>query len=274
MQAALPPPPPGKHSIPAAVRRWASASREDVLWTMNRRLRPVCERPMKNRLTCRKLAGPAESGLVTTDMKAERAPVSLAPAPGSGRLLVVDDDPDVWDSLERALRHAGYAVTTAVHGADALNSVARSPGDLIVLDPGSAWLGSRALHRAPGGGKRRRDGAGRVRARRGNPDPVPPAEPSRPPPWAGRRCYRRGTGAGILRSQMIGFALSGGCGTGRTPCCRRIAATWPAIHALPGAVGCRPSCARGNVHPAASGSMMITVRSAARPAATIARSVR
>jgi two-component system, OmpR family, response regulator MprA len=50
------------------------------------------------------------------------------------RLLVVDDDPDVRDSLERALRHAGYAVTTAVHGADALDSLARSPVDLVVLD--------------------------------------------------------------------------------------------------------------------------------------------
>jgi two-component system, OmpR family, response regulator MprA len=49
-------------------------------------------------------------------------------------LLVVDDDPDVRDSLERALRLAGYAVTTAVHGADALDSLARSPVDLIVLD--------------------------------------------------------------------------------------------------------------------------------------------
>src|SRR5208282_5444614 len=67
-------------------------------------------------------------------MKSERAAVPLAPAPGGGRLLVVDDDPDVRDSLQRALRHAGYAVTTAVHGADALDSVARSPVDLIVLD--------------------------------------------------------------------------------------------------------------------------------------------
>jgi two-component system, OmpR family, response regulator MprA len=64
----------------------------------------------------------------------ERVAVSLAPPPVTGRLLVVDDDPDVRDSLERALRHAGYAVTTAVHGADALDSVARSPVDLIVLD--------------------------------------------------------------------------------------------------------------------------------------------
>ncbi len=67
-------------------------------------------------------------------MRTERAAVPLVPAAGGGRLLVVDDDPDVRDSLERALRHAGYAVTTAVHGADALDSVARSPVDLIVLD--------------------------------------------------------------------------------------------------------------------------------------------
>jgi len=67
-------------------------------------------------------------------MRTERAADPLVPVAGGGRLLVVDDDPDVRDSLERALRHAGYAVTTAVHGADALDSVARSPVDLIVLD--------------------------------------------------------------------------------------------------------------------------------------------
>ena len=69
-----------------------------------------------------------------TGMKAERAGQPLAPAPRGERLLVVDDDPDVRDSLERALRCAGYAVTTAVHGADALDALARSPVDLIVLD--------------------------------------------------------------------------------------------------------------------------------------------
>ncbi len=67
-------------------------------------------------------------------MKTDRAPAPLAPPTGGERLLVVDDDPDVRDSLERALRYAGYAVTTAVHGADALAALARSPVDLIVLD--------------------------------------------------------------------------------------------------------------------------------------------
>ena len=50
------------------------------------------------------------------------------------RLLVVDDDPDVRDSLRRALGYAGYAVATAANGADALASVSRSPVDLIILD--------------------------------------------------------------------------------------------------------------------------------------------
>jgi two-component system, OmpR family, response regulator MprA len=67
-------------------------------------------------------------------MDADRAALPQAGVPGGARLLVVDDDPDVRDSLTRALRCAGYAVTTAVHGGDALDVLARSPVDLIVLD--------------------------------------------------------------------------------------------------------------------------------------------
>jgi two-component system response regulator MprA len=47
---------------------------------------------------------------------------------------VVDDDPDVRDSLVLALSCAGYRVSAAADGADALASLARSPVDLIVLD--------------------------------------------------------------------------------------------------------------------------------------------
>ena len=67
-------------------------------------------------------------------MRTVRAGVSLDCAPDGERLLVVDDDPDVRDSLGRALRCAGYQVTTAVHGADALDVLGRRPVDLIVLD--------------------------------------------------------------------------------------------------------------------------------------------
>jgi two-component system, OmpR family, response regulator MprA len=66
-------------------------------------------------------------------MSSPERPAPAATTAG-GRLLVVDDDPDVRDSLRRALRCAGYAVGTAANGADALESVARSPVDLIVLD--------------------------------------------------------------------------------------------------------------------------------------------
>ncbi|MGH3250014.1 MAG: response regulator transcription factor [Trebonia sp.] len=50
------------------------------------------------------------------------------------RLLVVDDDRDVRDSLRRALGYAGYAVATAADGAEALSAVALAPVDLIILD--------------------------------------------------------------------------------------------------------------------------------------------
>ncbi|HTW04948.1 MAG TPA: response regulator transcription factor [Streptosporangiaceae bacterium] len=56
------------------------------------------------------------------------------PPDSGGRVLVVDDDPDVRDSLVRALRYAGYGVTAAADGAEALASLSRSPADLIVLD--------------------------------------------------------------------------------------------------------------------------------------------
>jgi len=55
-----------------------------------------------------------------------------------------------------------------------------------------------------------------------------------------------------------------------TPRACKIPATLSAIHSLPAAVGCRPPGARANSHPPASGSMMITLRSAAVPAVTIA----
>jgi len=67
-------------------------------------------------------------------MKTERSALQLPGPANGGRLLVVDDDPDVRDSLSRALRMAGYSVTTAVHGGQALDLLARSPVDLIVLD--------------------------------------------------------------------------------------------------------------------------------------------
>jgi two-component system response regulator MprA len=50
------------------------------------------------------------------------------------RVLVVDDDAAVRESLERSLRFEGYEVATAVDGVDALDLVGRVHPDIVVLD--------------------------------------------------------------------------------------------------------------------------------------------
>jgi two-component system response regulator MprA len=52
----------------------------------------------------------------------------------SMRILVVDDDPGICDSLERALRREGYAVSIANDGEAALASVAEGCPDAMILD--------------------------------------------------------------------------------------------------------------------------------------------
>jgi DNA-binding response OmpR family regulator len=54
-------------------------------------------------------------------------------APSRG-VLVVDDDPDIRLLLEELLRGAGYAVSTAHDGRDALRTFHASPTDLVILD--------------------------------------------------------------------------------------------------------------------------------------------
>ena len=50
------------------------------------------------------------------------------------RVLVVDDDPDVRDSLRRSLTFEGYQVTEAADGAQALDAIAAARPDIVVLD--------------------------------------------------------------------------------------------------------------------------------------------
>ncbi len=50
------------------------------------------------------------------------------------RVLVVDDDAAVRNSLDRALRLNGYTVDLAVDGADALQQLQKDPPDAMVLD--------------------------------------------------------------------------------------------------------------------------------------------
>ena len=61
------------------------------------------------------------------------------------RILLVDDDEAILDSLRRALELEGYEVVTAVDGAGALTSVAQSEPDAVVLDIGLPDLNGRVV---------------------------------------------------------------------------------------------------------------------------------
>jgi DNA-binding response OmpR family regulator len=50
------------------------------------------------------------------------------------RVLVVDDDPDIAESLAMILEDEGFAVTVAANGADALRAMESAPPAVIVLD--------------------------------------------------------------------------------------------------------------------------------------------
>jgi len=63
------------------------------------------------------------------------------------RVLVVDDDPDVRDSLRRSLSFEGYTVTTAGDGEQALASIAAERPDVLVLDLQMPVLGGLATCR-------------------------------------------------------------------------------------------------------------------------------
>ena len=50
------------------------------------------------------------------------------------RILVAEDDPAIGNALQRALGHEGYEVRRAGDGAEALQLLAASPADLVILD--------------------------------------------------------------------------------------------------------------------------------------------
>jgi CheY-like chemotaxis protein len=52
----------------------------------------------------------------------------------SKRILIVDDEPDTVAVLRILMEHEGYEVSTASNGKQALDSVAASKPDLILLD--------------------------------------------------------------------------------------------------------------------------------------------
>jgi putative two-component system response regulator len=66
--------------------------------------------------------------------------IPVDPVPG-GRILVVDDDVLVGMLLEQILTTAGHSVTVRRNGMEALDAIAQSPPDLILLDLDMPSLG-------------------------------------------------------------------------------------------------------------------------------------
>jgi DNA-binding NtrC family response regulator len=56
------------------------------------------------------------------------------PTPAKGRILVVDDEADIRESLETLLDLEGYSVELAVDGSDGLRKLAKSRYDMVLLD--------------------------------------------------------------------------------------------------------------------------------------------
>ncbi len=58
----------------------------------------------------------------------------VSPSPPKPRVLVVDDDKAVRESLRRSLEFNGYAVSLATDGADALATITGAAPDVVVMD--------------------------------------------------------------------------------------------------------------------------------------------
>jgi CheY-like chemotaxis protein len=52
---------------------------------------------------------------------------------GGKRVLVVEDDPDMLDSVVQVLEVSGYVVSSAIHGRDALDQLAAGPPPCLIL---------------------------------------------------------------------------------------------------------------------------------------------
>lgn len=64
----------------------------------------------------------------------ESVEVGPVPGPSGARILVVDDEPAMLDLMANMLARAGYTVSTAQNGRDAVEMVARDCPDLMITD--------------------------------------------------------------------------------------------------------------------------------------------
>ena len=88
-------------------------------------------------------------------------------APARPRVLVVDDDKAVRESLRRSLEFNGYDVALAADGAEALAGIGATHPDVVVMDVMMPRLDGLEATRAHARGRPRPADPGADRARRG-----------------------------------------------------------------------------------------------------------
>jgi PAS domain S-box-containing protein len=78
---------------------------------------------------------PAETPPPAAEAEAQAPPAAAAPRQGEGgRILLVDDEPEVREIFSLTLTRRGYRVETAENGVVALQRLRRGPADLVILD--------------------------------------------------------------------------------------------------------------------------------------------
>jgi CheY-like chemotaxis protein len=51
-----------------------------------------------------------------------------------GKILIIDDDPDITEAMTVVLENRGYEVRSALDGAEGMEQLKKAPPDLIILD--------------------------------------------------------------------------------------------------------------------------------------------
>jgi two-component system alkaline phosphatase synthesis response regulator PhoP len=51
-----------------------------------------------------------------------------------GKILIIDDDPDITEAMRTILENRGYEVRSALDGAEGMNQLTEAKPDLIILD--------------------------------------------------------------------------------------------------------------------------------------------
>ncbi len=67
-------------------------------------------------------------------MTTEKMPSKTESSAGAKRILIVDDDPDIVESVRFPLEKKGYVVSIARDGNQGLTMAEKEPPDLVILD--------------------------------------------------------------------------------------------------------------------------------------------